>query len=279
MDFVGTALPLTQDQLSQAAADLNVPLDSLVAVLKVETGWSKPGDGFLPSKRPKILFEPHVFSRYSNHQFDAQYPTLSYPQWRPNGYGAGGEAQYVRLAAALGLDSRASLLACSWGLGQLMGFNYQACGFSSPQNMVAAMCVSEVDQLRAMVKLLDSFGLTDELREQRWTDFAKRYNGAGYAANSYDVKLAAAFAVGVRAVKWGDLPVTSAADPAADERHRKAGEIIIRIQVGMNLWGRGPLAVDGVMGEKTGQAIARFKSEYGMSPYDSLEAVATALGA
>ncbi|MFY8047897.1 MAG: N-acetylmuramidase domain-containing protein, partial [Erythrobacter sp.] len=36
--------------------------------------------------------------------------------------------------------------------------------------------------------------LDDELRDRRWADFARIYNGPGYAANRYDVKMAAAYA-------------------------------------------------------------------------------------
>ena len=35
--------------------------------------------------------------------------------------------------------------------------------------------------------------LADELREKRWADFARKYNGVNYAINKYDTKLAAEF--------------------------------------------------------------------------------------
>ena len=280
MEFVGAAEPLTRGHLEAAATELAVPIDSLVAVLKVETGWSKPGDGYIAaSRRPKILYEPHVFSRYTGHRFDASHPELSYTQWRPGTYGRSGDPQYDRMLKAYALDGNAALKACSWGLGQLMGFNFASCKFADVESMVAAMTRSEREQLIAMCRLLESFGLLDELRDRRWADFASRYNGEGYAVNGYDVKLASAFAVGIRAINWGALPPSPIADPVADERHKETSELLLRIQIGLNLWGRGPLAVDGRLGEETAASVLLFKREYGMNDRDSLEAVATALAA
>ena len=43
-----------------------------------------------------------------------------------------------------------------------------------------------------------SRGLTRAARNKDWPTFARLYNGAGYAANAYDVKLAAAYAASNR---------------------------------------------------------------------------------
>jgi hypothetical protein len=43
-----------------------------------------------------------------------------------------------------------------------------------------------------MMNFIEHNGLMDELRRGDWRGFARRYNGSGYAANSYDTKLAAA---------------------------------------------------------------------------------------
>ncbi len=53
-------------------------LPELWAVLSVETS----GCGYLPDKRPKILFERRVFSRLTGHRFDADDPDMPrLPKW------------------------------------------------------------------------------------------------------------------------------------------------------------------------------------------------------
>jgi hypothetical protein len=59
---------------------------------------------------------------------------------------------------------------------------------------VEAMFESEGRHLDAFVNFLRHEHLDTPLRNKRWADFARKYNGEGYAANQYDVKLAAAYA-------------------------------------------------------------------------------------
>jgi hypothetical protein len=75
-----------------------------------------------------------------------------------------------------------------------MGFNFALCAFSTVHEFVAAMSASERDQLFAFVQFVSSSGLADELREHRWEEFARRYNGPAYATHGYHTKLAAAHA-------------------------------------------------------------------------------------
>ena len=53
---------------------------------------------------------------------------------------------------------------------------------------------SEKDQLEAFEGFVRANGLADELQRKDWAGFASRYNGPGYAANQYDVKMAEAYA-------------------------------------------------------------------------------------
>ena len=78
-DFIGKALPLDADGWQQALEVIGVGAAELWAVMGVET----TGCGFLPDRRPKILFERHVFRRETRDRFDASNPNLSNP--RPGG--------------------------------------------------------------------------------------------------------------------------------------------------------------------------------------------------
>lgn len=178
---------LTEVDFVRAANVLRCDVAAIRAVCQVEA----PGGGFLADGRPRILFERHQFSKRTTGRWDASNPDISNRQ--RGGY-LGGAAEHDRLARAAALDRDAALQSASWGRFQIMGFNHEACGFDTLQAFINAMYRSEGDQLDAFVGFIQSEGLADELRDRRWTDFARRYNGPDFAANRYDTKLAAAYA-------------------------------------------------------------------------------------
>src|SRR5574340_560510 len=126
--FTGQALPLDPDGLAQVTEHLGVKAPELWAVLGVETG----GCGFLPDRRPVILFERHIFSRATAHRYDDAYPDIS--RRTPGGYGERGAWQYQRLERACALDRKAALESASWGIGQVMGFNARLAGYAGGYN-------------------------------------------------------------------------------------------------------------------------------------------------
>ena len=70
VDFKGTALPLDKAGIAQAIDRMGIGEAELWTVITVETR----GCGFLPDRRPKILFERHIFSHETSNRFD---PALS----------------------------------------------------------------------------------------------------------------------------------------------------------------------------------------------------------
>jgi N-acetylmuramidase-like protein len=190
MEFSGPATPLAPADIAAAAASLQCEPAAIWAVCDVESS----GGGFLPDTRPKILFEAHIFGGLTRHRWDASYPDISSPVWDRTLYGAPGAHQYERLAEASALDRTAALQAASWGMFQIMGMNFVACGFAGIEDYVAAMCESEGAQLAAFAAFCRRGGLDRRLRAHDWTGFALTYNGPGEAENDYAVKLAAAYA-------------------------------------------------------------------------------------
>ncbi len=196
---------LTEANLQEAATLLDWPVAAVKAVVKVESGggWFNdvradilaldgPG-GFLDGANlPKILFEAHKFSKFTGHIYDKDYPRISSKVWDKTLY-VGGQAEYRRLYEAMKLNPAAALLAASWGAFQILGENYAVCGYATVFDFVADMKKSEYLQLMAFVKFVKGNSLDDEIRRKDWTGFAKRYNGPGYAANKYDVKMADAY--------------------------------------------------------------------------------------
>ena len=208
--FVCAALRLLDFDLPRIGHTIGVGEDEIHAVMEVEAS----GGGFDRLKRPKMLFEPHVFWRNLSgaERTRAASLGLAYAAWKPGAYPTD---SYPRLMQAMAIDETAALKAASWGLGQILGENHRAAGYATPQAMVLAFCNGgEAEHLSAMVRFIVTNGLDDELRRHDWAGFARGYNGASYAKHGYHTKLAKAFA------KWSKIKDTpwspGMGEPAAD---------------------------------------------------------------
>lgn len=224
------------------------------AVLSAETS----GCGFLADRRPKILFERHIFHRLTGGAYDRSHPGISQPA--PGGYGAAGAPQYARLAAALTLNRTAALQSASWGIGQVMGENFRDAGFPTVDAMVAAMVESEDNQLAAMAGFIAAARLDAALSRHDWTGFARGYNGLDYARNNYD---------GVLRQFYG---------------HFTAGRLpdltVRAVQVWLTYRQLDPKGIDGAIGPGTVAGIRVFQSENGLPPTGAIDdALLTALSA
>lgn len=179
---------LEPQDFERVAKKLDISVAAIRAVVAVEAA----GSGFLKDGRPKILFEAHHFSRMTGRRYDRSHPTLSSRSWNRSLY-LGGVREWTRLQQAAALNRDAAWKSASWGLGQVMGFNYPICGFRDIEQFVKAQERSEGDQLETMFEFIRANGLHHALRRQDWRTFARGYNGAGFAKNRYDQKLAAAY--------------------------------------------------------------------------------------
>jgi hypothetical protein len=176
---------------SDFARALEIDEAALRAVAAVESD----GSGFLPapSDKPKVLFEGHAFHRLTGGRYSAAHPDLSYPKWNRRKYSGSLAGEWRRLEAACRLDRIAALQSASWGLFQIMGFNYPYCGCADVETFVARQYESATQQLALMVKFVSRPPFLPALRGYDWKAFARAYNGPGFAAHGYDKRLAAAF--------------------------------------------------------------------------------------
>lgn len=239
-EFRGAGHPLSIAGFASATERLQVTAALVWSVLRVET----LGCGFLPDRRPQILFERHVFHELTGGTHAESHPDLSNPV--AGGYGRA--PQYERLARAVSLNRQAALRSTSWGLGQVMGRNYRLAGFKDEEVLVAAMKESEDEQLGAMVAFILANGLDAHLRAHNWTAFARRYNGPDFARNEYDARLAAEH----QKLLTGPLP-----------------DLIVREgQVYLMYIGHDPGPIDGVMGRRTRSALGDFAELAGLGPVE-----------
>jgi hypothetical protein len=231
--FVGSAEPLTAGGFGASVSKLGLDPATVWAVIFVETS----GKGFLPDKRPELLFERHIFHQKTNGKFDAQDSDISNAS--PGGYGLGGAHQYDRLTRALAFERSAALQSASWGIGQIMGFNAVEAGYADVEAMVAAMTRSEDEQLRGMLQFIAHSQLHFALQRHDWTQFARAYNGPDFARNSYDKLLAQNF-------------VTYSVGPLPDLDVRA-------VQLYLTYCGYAVGPVDGILGRLTRSAIGEFR--------------------
>ena len=185
---------LTNDDFVLVAHLLDVEVSALKAVQEVETGGR---GGFFAPGKPAILFEGHIFWSQLKKKGIApekRVPgneNILYPKWEKGHY-KGGIGEYDRLEQARKIDREAADASASWGMFQIMGFNFAACGETSVASFVKAMCESELKQLLLSARFIKASGMHQALQQKNWAEFARRYNGPAYAQNRYDEKLAAA---------------------------------------------------------------------------------------
>lgn len=185
---------LTETDFIEAAKKIGCDVAAIKAVDRVESF----GSGFLKDGRMKILFEGHIFWRMLerkgidiNKHLEGNDDIL-YRKWTKEHY-IGGYGEHVRLARAAEIDQEAALMSASWGRYQIMGMNYRLCGFSDVFEMYYVLGMGEKQHLDAFVNFVKKTRLDDELRDHRWEDFARGYNGPMYFKNNYHIRIKEAY--------------------------------------------------------------------------------------
>lgn len=251
LPFSGTALPLTAADYATAAAALGCRVEMVQAVATVETGGVR---GYLSdgSNRPRILCEAKQFGDATKHVYDAGYPLIS---CRVNNYKLylGGAAEYGRLQTMVALNRSAALASTSWGLFQVMGANWRDLGYSSLEDFVARMAVSEGEQLDAFVRFCRVNGMEGALAREDCTAIAERYNGLDQAAHNYAGRLQAVLE-----------RLGGATMPAGVVAIGDTGETVIRLQAALRSAGYLVL-VDGAFGRVTELALRKYQSDRGLT--------------
>lgn len=192
--MTGPLLP-SPESYTRAAWVLDVDPLLLESLAEVERDGREALDD---SGRPVILFEPHLFSRFTGGKHDgaaapgvrAKYATISYPRWQQGIYGSHNE-QHNKLGAAARMNRDAALRATSWGLFQVLGDNWKQSGASSLQDFVNRMYAGADSQLRCLVSfILRDTRLVSALRTQDYATFSRIYNGPSYERTKHHVKIA-----------------------------------------------------------------------------------------
>jgi len=158
--------------------------------------WAESNGKWTDPKTGKILirFEPHVFAKYTAQK--ALKTTRKLTQDEIEKYGAkvlnpgmsivtgrggraGQAAEWDLLARAQAIDPESAVMSTSFGLGQIMGFNYKAAGFNTAQEMLAAFAGGAEGQVMGMMRFITANPkMARAIKEQDWPTFVRIYNGA-----------------------------------------------------------------------------------------------------
>jgi hypothetical protein len=192
----GAGGALTDRDYADAAARLGRGIDPLLvrACAQVESGGRS---GFGPGGLPIIAYEGHWFRKLTKKLYDETHPLLSYPyvkkagwQWQKNNKDQ--SAAWATLKEAMALNADAALQSTSWGMCQVMGFNYKKCGYKDVFAFVEAMKAGPKGQLEAFVGYcLKTPGMVSALQSKNFAAMAYAYNGEDYG--NYDKLFEAAY--------------------------------------------------------------------------------------
>lgn len=199
--------------------ELILSLPVVKAVIEVESA----GRGHLKNGDAKILFEGHLFWRLlknkgmSDEELEKLQKTnkdILYRSWTREFY-KGGVGEYDRLERAKKIDPKLAVYSASWGLFQILGENLEhniKSRIGPGEDQYADWEDFEPKQHEhekyhfldflafITTKKFKNKALVDFISENEnsngnynWANFAHGYNGSGYKANKYDIRLQAAY--------------------------------------------------------------------------------------
>jgi len=147
--------------IHEQALAYDIPIEATLAVFYVESKKAyDPATGLLI-----IRYEPHVFLRKSGREipFDRR----------------GQNEEWRNFERAYAVDQEAALLSCSYGLPQLMGFNWKVTKHTNVREMVLAFQGSCVEQISGFFGFVEKNNLIKHIENEDWRAFTRAYNGPG----------------------------------------------------------------------------------------------------
>ena len=183
---------------------------------------------------------------------------LAYQRWKPGSYP---RDSYPRLKSAVSLNAVAAFLSASYGLGQIMGFNYKAAGHKSAQEMFETAQQGEYEQLVQLVTLMKSWNMVSMLTDKdftnpnSWRPAVSKYNGKGYKKHGYHIKCANAYK------KHSGLTNSGARIASSFLQINAKGELVRNLQADLQSLGYVfESGVDGRFGPETYKHVKSFQT-------------------
>lgn len=255
---------LARHLIDWAAGELGCEPAAVQAVADVESS----GSGMVAPGKAVVRFEGATFHNLTDGKFDRSHPTLSMSSWQENSkYVKGGLEEWGRIEAAAKLDHNAAFESASYGMFQIMGFNYKTAGYDSVDKFVAAMNSGEEGQFRAFIRFVIGSHLKKALQDKDWRAFARHYNGPGQvdhyaAALEQDYRRDAGNGGG----GGGISPASDSQKPGSRTlRHGSHGADVKALQETLSALGFPLGPADGIFGDRTTEAVRRFQTSRGLT--------------
>ena len=167
--------------IKNIAKEYNIDPYFIYAVGTVESN----NKGFDSNGNIVVRFEKHVFSKYIKKDKNTQYLIDKVNELKGSGFNT--------FKTAVNLDEHKALLSTSFGMFQIMGFNYDYCGYRDVESFVDSLAKSEENQIRAFCNFVIKNNLVRYINDRNYSRFAYYYNGPAYEKNDYDNKLEKAY--------------------------------------------------------------------------------------
>jgi hypothetical protein len=249
-------------KIQNAAKMIGVPWQALAAVVKVESAghWFAEVEG---RKEPLIRFEGHYFDRLLDleDRDRARAMGLASPKAGAIRNPRRQSGRWHMLRQAQSIDRSAALQSTSWGIGQVMGANWQLLAYSSVESLVLDARSGAAGQLRLMTRFIEQRELTGALRDLDFTAFARVYNGPNFARYGYDQKMRQAYNDLIRSESFHL--------PAHENRNflflGDRGLEVCALQAALRQTGKS-LTPDCDFGPQTLAAVIQFQQDNGLEP-------------
>lgn len=180
---------LTENDYILVAEQLNIEVAVMKAVVKIEAGASLKG--FWAPGVPVVSFEQATYNRLSKIAATKKAAAdTKIPEGINSSYG---KKKWQQLINARKKNEDRANMSTFWGMFQIGGFNYKLCGCLSIDEFVTKMSTSELEQLKLFAAFITNTKIVKYLQQKKWSAFARKYNGPGYAKRGYHTKLAKAY--------------------------------------------------------------------------------------
>lgn len=188
LDSASRYTSLTDEDFRKVAAELDVEVAAIKAVVRIEAGVKM--EGFWAPGVPVINFDRSMYNKSRPPRNVKAPASEKVPEGIKSAYG---RKEWAQLVAARKVNLDKANMGTFWGMFQIGGFNYKHCGCKTVQEFVDRMSYSEFEQLELFANFIRNSGMLPSLRQKNWAAFARKYNGASYARRGYHTRMASEY--------------------------------------------------------------------------------------
>ena len=178
--------------IARQARIAKLPFAHVAAIVETESAGSI-GTIVRGKMRPVIRYEGHYFDKRCADMVRAAARKAGVSNPKAGGVKnpSSQTARYDLVDRAAAFDRQAAYESVSWGVGQVMGAHWKRLKYASILDLVHRAEAGVEGQVDLMLRfIIADPKLFRALKEGNWPVVANGYNGAGYKANAYDVKMA-----------------------------------------------------------------------------------------